>query len=441
MDYVLIKNGKIIIDEELLVKDVLIGNDKVILIDDNIDRLDSETPIIDAAGKCLMPGTVDTNIFFSGMIEQGEKALKRFNQTQVLCGTTTLLEPVFPKTSLSFKKEWNSKKGMNYGVLADYGFHISLQDWDLFKRYDLLYGYFHEGIASFYLKWPVSAVELNDVKDLFLAASDNGLPILIELISPDVGGEDNFNTNFNYHENVALHLNQLRSVMGLAVEMNTRICLLNVFFNEEIDVIAPFIASGLIYVELMLPYHIGPHEEVFTDRDASFSGFPLDDKLRLIEVEKIWELLKNDAYLLARPMLKISESGVVKEGQVDNRPDQYFLLKNYLSVLYTAGVKSGKISFNDFISIVAYRTARLMGLYPKKGVIKVGSDADIVIWNPEYKRNLYCHFSGSDSSALKGFMLEGRVEFVFIKGHMAYNGESFSDEDIKGRYLYRNPCF
>jgi len=189
-----------------------------------------------------------------------------------------------------------------------------------------------------------------------------------------------------------------------------------------------------------MPYHIGIFERMLIDSDANFSGFTMSGNLRLIPIKEIWKLLKNEYFLLARPMLKISDQGVVKVGQVDNRPDEYFLLKNYLSVIFSAGVKPGYLSFNEFVSIVANRTAKFMGLYPQKGTISIGSDADIVIWNPDFKRNLYCHLPSNDISEVNSFKLEGRVEFVFIKGHMVYNGESFSDEDIVGRYLYRSPC-
>jgi len=439
MDYVLIKNGKVVIGEELLTKDLLIGNDKVILIEDIIERPDPETPIIDAEGKCLMPGAVDTNIFFSELIGEGDKALKRFNQTQVLCGTTTLLEPLLPKFSFSFKEEFRRKKLFNYGVLADYGFHISLQDWELFRKYELQYGYFHEGITSFYLKWPVSnAIELDEIKTLLKVVSDNDLAIMVELNMPDdVGITDK---RVEYKDNVVEHLNRLQSVIELAIEMNARICLLNIFFKEELNIILPYLDSGLIYTELMMPYHIGIFERMLIDSDANFSGFTMSGNLRLIPIKEIWKLLKNEYFLLARPMLKISDQGVVKVGQVDNRPDEYFLLKNYLSVIFSAGVKSGYLSFTEFVSIVAHRTARLMGLHPQKGTLSIGSDADIVIWNPDFKRNLYCHLPSNDISEVNSFKLEGRVEFVFIKGHMVYNGESFSDEDIVGRYLYRSPC-
>jgi len=440
MDYVLIKNGKVVVGEELMIKDVLIGNDKVILVEDKIERPDPETPVIDAGEKWLMPGAIDTHILFSELIDDADRALKRFNQTQVLCGTTTLLEPLFPKFSFAYQEELEYKKQINYGILADYGFHLSFQDWKLFGVDDLRYVYSHEGIASLYLQWPLrSESEGREVKVLLKTAAAYDILVFVELreienTSPGFAREAD-----ETRESIAEHFQHLKSVMELAVATGCRICILNISFKEEVEMIIPFLDSGLVYAELMIPYHIGTSEQIMVDDDANFSGFPMDDKLNLIAVDEIWAMLKHDTFLLSRPLLKLSEHGVMKEGQVDNRPDEYFLLKNFLSVLYTVGVQSGQINFNEMVDIIAQRIARLTGLYPQKGVVRVGADADLVIWDPHFKRNLYCHFPSKDFSQANSFMLEGRVEFVFIKGQMAYNGESFSDEDIKGRYLYRSP--
>ena len=107
--------------------------------------------------------------------------------------------------------------------------------------------------------------------------------------------------------------------------------------------------------------------------------------------------------------------------------------------MYTAGVCTQRLTIAELISIVSTRPSQLFGLYPQKGVLHIGSDADIVIWDPEFERNLYCNFPSPMGAPVESFKLRGRAEFVFIKGQMAYNGERYFTENIQGHFLYRTP--
>ena len=157
--------------------------------------------------------------------------------------------------------------------------------------------------------------------------------------------------------------------------------------------------------------------------------------MNLISQDEYWELLKDEHFLVSRPFMTVIDEGVLKNSQVKNRPDEYFLLKNFLSVLYTVGVQTGKLSVKDFISIISTRPAKLFGLYPKKGMLRPGADADIVIWDPAHERNLYCNLPAEQGMKQVSYKLLGRCEFVFARGQMAYNGESYYTESLSGHFL------
>jgi dihydroorotase-like cyclic amidohydrolase len=435
MDYVLIKNGKIVVDGELQEKDVLIGDEKLIDVDDSIERPEPETPVIDAGGKFLLPGAVDTNIFFSELIKQDKEALKRFNQAQISCGTTSVIEPVFPQLSFSYKEELLRKKQAEPGVSADYGYHLSLNDWEVLREHDIDYCYAHEGIASFYLKWPVKPGEYRELRNILQVAAKNATPILVEM-------HRRIGTGFLYESEMAVyeqtivsHIEQLEEILQLAVNVGCIICIQGVCFKEELELIEEYATQGKVYAELMFPFHIADSDRIEVEGHSMVEG------LNLLSEGTLWRCLKLKNFFVARPMSKLFAQGVLKNSQVDNRPDEYFLIRNLLSVLFTWGVTSGKMTFAELADLMACRTAKFMGLYPQKGVIRAGSDADVVIWNPDYKRNLYCHLPGIEDKENNYFPLEGRVEFVFVKGQMVYNGESFSEDLIKGRYLYRSPYY
>ncbi|WP_289054662.1 amidohydrolase family protein [Carboxylicivirga marina] len=439
MDYVLIKNGKIVVDGELYYKDVLIGNDKLMEISEGIERPEPETPVIDAKGKLLIPGTIDTNIFFSELISSDDAALKRFNQAQISAGTTTVLEPILPEVSFSFREELIRKKKINYGINADYGYHLSMSDWDILKGADIDYCYAHEGIASFYLKWPVKQDDKDALERLLHVTGKDSTPVLIDMQRPVDVNVWYESLSDEYLESINSHLAQMKEILELSVQAKCTICILNVCFKEELELIERFSANGNVYAELLFPFHIADSDKMVIDNRSVYFGFPLVDKLNLLAEADIWRCLTKENFLLAKPMNKLSGQGVVKSSQVDNRPDEYILMKNLLSVMYTWGVARGKISCGEWVNLISCRPARFMGVFPQKGTLRVGSDADIVVWNPDYKRNLYCHLPGVEASDGNPFPLEGRVEFVFIKGCMVYNGENFNSHKVNGRYLYRSP--
>lgn len=439
MDYVLIKNGRVVFDGALLHKDVLIGNNKVIEIDDKIDRPEPETPVIDAYGKYILPGAVDTNILFSELIQQDQSALKRFNQAQIIGGTTTVLEPVFSQTTNSYRVELERKRNNYYGINADYGFHLAINKWKLFSPSDIDFCYAHEGIASFYLRWPVKKPDFANIKELLRAAADDSTPVLVDMHKP--GEVDGGGLLFSEVDDdvIELYLRHLRELIELAMEVKCTVCIMNVCFKEELDLIERYGSDDLVSAELMFPFHIADSDRIVRDDNSIYSGLPLVSNLNLLPFNDLWRCFKKGNYFVARPMVKLSGQGIIKDSQVANRPDEYILLKNLLSVLYTWGVAQGNITFAELVDVLSCGPAKFMGLYPKKGVVRVGSDADIVIWNPDYKRNLYCHLPGVDEGDANHFPLIGRVEFVFAKGCMVYNGETFSEELIDGKYLYRSP--
>ncbi|GEM_PF-6913711 len=437
MDYVLIKNGKIVVDGTLVSKDLLIGNNKIISVEESIKRPEPETPVIDAGGKYVIPGAIDANIAFTDLFNEGSEVIKRLNQAQTMCGTTTVLQPLHPKLSFNVYEELLHKRKESYKINADYGFHLSLNGWEMINHSILQYIYAHEGISTFYLTWPIKGIESVDIEQCFTLAAEKDMTILVDLKadSEDISDAGMYFVN---HESILKHLFNLRQVIELAIKNSCQICILNVCFWEELELIQSY-DSQLIYTELYLPYHIANSDKVASYQERIFSGIQVDKKLKLISEADFWTSLLKDNFILSRPLLNLSGQGVMKDSQVDNRPDEFIHLKNFLSVLFTAGVKQGHLSMQDFVEITSTRIAKLMGIYPKKGTLKVGADADILIWNPDYKRSLYCYFPNTIDWNMQQFALEGRVEFLFSKGRMVYNGENFNTETIFGSYIYRSP--
>ncbi|MCU4165833.1 hypothetical protein [Carboxylicivirga caseinilyticus] len=440
MDYVLIKNGKIISDDEVVESDLLIGNNKIVAIGNGLERPEPETPVIDAGGKYLLPGAIDTSISFGELCQVESDIQVRFNQAEVMGGTTAIIETMMPGYSLNATSELINRRNKKFFVVPDYSFHLALQGWEGMTAKDIDYCYSHEGITSFFLQWPLlESYSQAKLDELLQVIAYFDLVIVLEMQQPEIIGYGHPELDVKYKESIDEHLRQFRFIISKIIKYGCRLCLLGLSFKEQLDIIDEFKEYGLITAELVFPYNIGGQDRYEVNEDSIFSGFSLANRLTLIPTDKLWELLHEPHYFLARPLINLSGEGIVKDSQVNNRPDEFFLLKNFLSVVYTAGVVEGNITISEFASIVSGRQSKLFGLYPKKGVLKIGADADIVIWDPDFERNLYCNFPVGMKGESKSIKLHGRPDFVFARGNMVYDGENFTKEGCCGKYLYRSP--
>lgn len=440
MDYVLLKNGQVVLEHGIQRSDILIGNDKIIAVGENLSRPEPETPVIDAGGNYIFPGTVDTNVVFSVFREEEQEKQTKFNQAEIMSGSTALLEVLEPLQATIVEQELADRIEHPPHVISDYGYHLALHGWDNCDAAVVDYLYAHEGITSFHLKWPPE-VEMvtKQFEDILHLISKLDLLLIVEMQQPFVPGSGYMGMNHLFEEAIVQHLHQLRKILDIVTNAGCRTLFLNICFAEELELIEKFSNVYPIYAELMLPCHLGDSGRFEIDEHTVFSGFPLVGKLNLISADYFWEVLKQKQFIISRPSFNFAGEGVLKDSQVHNRPDEFFLLKNFLSMVYTSGVVTGKLSLEDFVDIMSTCPARLMGLFPEKGVIRAGSDADLVVWDPDYERNLYCNFPQMINSREESLKLKGRAEFVFVKGQMAYNGENFFIDTIQSHYLFRNP--
>ena len=120
-------------------------------------------------------------------------------------------------------------------------------------------------------------------------------------------------------------------------------------------------------------------------------------------------------------------------------------IENRMSLIYTYGVLANKISLNQFVNITSTSAAKIFGLYPQKGCIEVGSDADLVIFDPDKKTTISInkeetHHSKCDYSIYENFNLQGMSETVILRGNIIVENYNFTKKHPQGKYLFRKKC-
>jgi len=114
-------------------------------------------------------------------------------------------------------------------------------------------------------------------------------------------------------------------------------------------------------------------------------------------------------------------------------------VENRLAILYTYGVLARKLSLPRMVDVFATAPAKFFGLYPQKGGLAPGSDADLVIFDPDYRARISALNSGLDYSPFEGFEQKGRAETVFLRGKLTVTDGKFTGQRGQGKFLRRAP--
>jgi dihydropyrimidinase len=114
-------------------------------------------------------------------------------------------------------------------------------------------------------------------------------------------------------------------------------------------------------------------------------------------------------------------------------------VEDRVNLMYTYGVKRGRLNLHRFVDALSTRASKLFGLYPRKGEIAVGSDADLVIYDPAYRGTISArtHHVNCDYSGFEGVAIEGRPSLVLVRGKVQVRDGEFVGERERGQFLRR----
>ncbi len=117
-------------------------------------------------------------------------------------------------------------------------------------------------------------------------------------------------------------------------------------------------------------------------------------------------------------------------------------LEDRVNLLYTYGVRRGKLELTRFVDVASTQAAKVFGLYPRKGTIEVGSDADLVVYDPDYRGTISArtHHINVDYNAFEGFAIEGRPSIVTVRGEVQVRDGRLVGSPTRGQFLKRVPA-
>lgn len=460
----LIKNGTVVTSETEYLADILIENEQIKEIGMDLDAGDSK--IIDAQGMYVMPGGIDPHThldlpffgtFCSDDFFTGQKAA-------AFGGTTTHIDFVIQPVGGSLKDgldEW--KKKASGKTTIDYGFHMAVTDLrdDVMEEIPNL---LKEGITSLKLFLAYKNVFMVDDATFFsalLKAREHGMLIMVHAENGDVvdalqkkilaEGKTEPKYHADAHPSLAEGEATGRAV-ALAGIADAPLYVVHITCREALEQLELGRNRGLKVMGETCPQYLFLTVDDLAKPNFEGAKYICSPPVRQAEdQEALWEALASGLL----QSVSTDHAPFFFEGGVDGRPAGKELgkesfaqipngmpgIEDRLMVLWHHGVSGGRFSRSRFVELVSTNSAKMFGLYPQKGEIKVGSDADILVWNPEKEHILSAstHHMNTDYNVYEGMKIKGMPEKVFLRGKLIVDGEQWLQEPGEGKYVHRKP--
>lgn len=451
----ILQGGTIVTDVKSYKADVRIENEKIAEIGADLFKEGDE--IVPINGCYLVPGGIDTHTHFdldvgttitADNFETGTKAA-------IVGGTTTILDFATQSKGHTLSdslREWHDKsRGRCY---SDYGFHMAITDWNDTTSKEME-DMINEGVTSFKMYMAYKDTLQVDDGIIFKAlkrAKELGVLIGFHCENGDIISE--LINEFKYNNQLSPKYHQLSRPSDLEVEATYRLMKIAKAANAPVYVV-----------------HLSSKDALEEAKKARLDGVKVYTETcpqYLLLDDKLYDLdgFESAKYVMSPPLRKKADNDALwkalEEGDIDaigtdhcsfNYKGQKDIgindfskipnggpgVEHRMGLLYTYGVKEGKISMNKFVELTSTKAAKLFGMYPQKGSIEVGSDADIVVIDPEMKNIISAEnqTQNTDYTPYEGYEVDCQFRHVFLRGIEVIKEGKLTVEHPTGKYIVR----
>src|SRR5712671_605177 len=432
-----IRNGTVVTATDTYASDIGIAGGKITAIAQALP-IENAGKVIDASGLLVMPGGIDAHTHldmpFGGTTSSDD--FETGTRAAAFGGTTTIIDFAIQAKGTRMRDALDTwwKKGDGRAVI-DYGLHMIVTDLGE-AGLDDMDSMVADGIASFKLFMAYPGVLMVDDATIFQALSrtaKNGALIcmhaenggVIDVIVRRALAEGK--TAPIYHaltRPVTAEAEAVNRAIAMAEIAGVPIYIVHLSSEDALNKVREARDRGLpAFAETCPQYLLLSVEELarpnFEGAKYVFTP-PLREKHH---PPKLWEGLKHDHLQVVStdhcPFCFEDQKSVGKD-DFTKIPNGGPGVENRLQLLYHHGVNEGRLSLNRFVELVSTTPARLFGLYPRKGELAAGSDADIVIWDPNANHEISAktHHMRVDYSMFEGFTVKGNAKLVISRGEV-----------------------
>ena len=472
----LIRNGTIVTADDTFVGDVLCVGETIAAVGFELEAPE-DAEVVDGTGKYVFPGFIDphVHIYLPFMGTYAKDDYESASKAALVGGTTTLIEMCCPSRSedpLEALALWKSKAA---GLSAcDYTFHLGVTRFDEETAEKLKVAVEEEGIASFkvFLAYKGAfGIDDHELYQTLKTAKELGAIVTAHCENAELVTElqgklvAEGKVGPEWHEPsrpVEVEAEGCHHLMTFAELTGAHVYVVHTSCAEAVAVLSAARARGVkVWVETVIPYLV--LDKTYAERpDFEGAKYVMSPPIREVRHQPVlWEGLadgtidtvgtdhapfdfKTQKHMGHPEADKSLNADFTPRGAAANFttiPNGIPSVEDRVNLLFTEGVKKGRLDLQTFVKVASTAAAKVFGLYPRKGEIAVGSDADLVVYDPEYRGviSVETQMMNTDYSGFEGRELEGRPSLVTVRGEVAVRDGVFVGTLGRGAFLRREP--
>ncbi|MFM2485334.1 dihydropyrimidinase [Celerinatantimonas yamalensis] len=456
MTTLLIKGGIVVNADRQFQADVLCVDGVIAQIDETICAPE-DAQVIDASGQLVMPGGIDphTHMNFPFMGTTTVDDFYSGTSAALAGGTTTIIDFVIPNPQEPLLEAYQKWRRWAESAVADYSFHVAITWWDESVRQDMKTLVEQHGVNSFkHFMAYKNAIMCDDEtlvnsfrRSLELGAmptvhAENGeLVYLLQQQVKEMGitGPEGHPLS----RPAMVEAEAANRAIAIADVIGVPIYVVHVSCQESADAIARARARGQRVYGEVLAGHLVIDDSVYRDPDytqaaAHVMSPPFRPKHHQ---EALWTGLQS-GQLHTTATDHCTFCAAQKAAGADDFakiPNGCGGVEERMAVIWDAGVGTGRLTPSEFVAITSANAAKLFNIYPRKGLIAVGSDADLVIWDPQASRTISAktHHSNNDFNVFEGRTVTGIPSHTISHGKVVWANGQLHVEKGAGHYIKR----
>ena len=454
---ILIKNGEIITAADRFVGDVYCDGGKIVAVGTGLVKQGQDDVVIDASGQLVFPGGVDAHVHMElpFMGTESSDDFETGTAAGVAGGTTSIIDFVIPSRGQDLLDGLAMWKEKAKKAVADYAFHMAVTWWGDKTATEMAHCVREEGIPSFktFMAYR-GAIGVDDVELIQVMEKAKELGALVtahcEHGDAVVALQQRFlregKTTPRYHAESRpspIEGEATARAIMLARMWGEPIYIVHLTCIEALDAVAEARRRGQVVLAETCPQYLLLDDSVYDKPDFEGAAYVMSPPIRPKgHQDALWAGLASGLIQTVAtdhcPFHQVGQKDMGRDN-FTKIPNGAAGIENRLGLLWTYGVLTGRIDANKFVDLFATQPAKIFGLYPRKGAILPGADADIVIFDPTATSTISAktHHHRCDRNIFEGFEVKGKARYVIVNGRVQFNDGKLDVQRGAGRYLPR----
>lgn len=450
---ILIKGGIVVSDHQSQSIDVRIEDSRIVELGKHLPVLDSE--MLDASSCYILPGFIDGHTHLELNNGPGtDQVIDGFlsgTKAAISGGTTTVLDMATPTKGQSLKDCLTHWKQISEGLShCDFSYHMAIIEWNASIQAEIT-TMIHEGISSFkmYMAYLNLMSQDHELMEALSTIHKQGGNLVVHCENEEFIREcittlaRNHQLDMSYYPKsrpVIAEAEAVNRLLSIAELIDAPIGIVHISSKRAMDYVQQARDRGLVVYAETCPHYLFLDEEVY-ERDNAYQYVcappirSLSDKTAILQaLKKGWiDTISTD---------QCAFSDAIKSKNIHDfrsTPGGLPGIEHRAQLIYTYAVRAGLITIEDMVALLSGNIAKQFQLYPRKGSIQVGADADLVIWDPTVERRIRAsdQVMQVEYNPYEGILVYGQARYVYLRGKLvSTRGEV--QQEASGKFLSRH---